>query len=58
MLVRHNPEFTDLARHFCGTPVRMPTCTRAEFRFDAVPWSAVGHAMPRSTRIEPPKRPT
>lgn len=56
VLVGHNPEFTDLASRFCGAPVLMPTCTRAEFRFDAEHWSAIGHSAPRRARIRTPKR--
>lgn len=56
MLVGHNPEFSDVAQRFCGAPIRMPTCSRAEFEFSASDWASVCGTRPRRARIELPKR--
>lgn len=44
MLVGHNPEFTDLARHFSSEITHMPTCAIAVFTFDTNTWSGIGEA--------------
>ena len=56
MLVGHNPEFTDLARHFSSDITDMPTCAFAEFTFDAQTWSAIGQVRPVRTEFDSPKQ--
>jgi phosphohistidine phosphatase len=55
MLVGHNPGFTELARHFDSAITHMPTCTMAEFRFDAKSWAGIGQARPVHTILDSPK---
>lgn len=56
MLVGHNPEFTDLARHFSNEIMQMPTCAIADFAFDAKSWSGIGQVTPVKTNFDSPKQ--
>jgi phosphohistidine phosphatase len=56
MLVGHNPGFTDLAHHFDSKITHMPTCTLAEFRFEAESWAGIGQAKPSRTIFDSPKQ--
>jgi len=42
MLVGHNPELTELARHLSREITHMPTCAIAQFTFSAKSWSDIG----------------
>ena len=57
MLVGHNPEMTELARHFSKDIPDMPTCAVAQFDFEADSWLDVGAGVPVTTRFEYPKKP-
>jgi phosphohistidine phosphatase len=56
MLVGHNPEVTDLARHFSSEIVRMPTCAIAEVTFDAQSWSEIRDVKPLGVALHCPKK--
>lgn len=55
MLVGHDPEFTALARRFCGKITRMPTCAVARFTFEAPSWSELGTLPPKGVILDYPK---
>ena len=56
MLVGHNPGFAELVHHFDSAITHMPTCSLAEFTFDARTWSGIGHARPARTTFDSPKQ--
>jgi len=56
ILFGHNPEFSELACRLCGKRVDMPTCTVAEFGFDANVWSAIGETKPTEVVLDSPKK--
>lgn len=56
LLVGHNPEMTELARHFSDAIPDMPTCAVAEFRFDADTWADIGALAPAASSFDSPKK--
>jgi phosphohistidine phosphatase len=56
MLFGHNPELTALAHRLSSEITHLPTCTAAEFRFDAKSWSKVGKAKPRRVALHYPRK--
>jgi phosphohistidine phosphatase len=56
MLVGHNPELTDLARHLSSEITHMPTCALAEFKFRIKTWSRIGQSMPAQATLDSPKQ--
>ena len=55
MLVGHNPELTELARHLSSEITDLPTCAIAEFTFEAKSWSEIGKAKPVQVALDYPK---
>lgn len=55
MLVGHNPEFTELAHHFCSGITHMPTCAIVVFAFDTGTWTGIGRVKPVKTHFDAPK---
>ena len=58
MLVGHNPELTELARHFSAEVPDMPTCAVAQFTFELQAWSDIGTAEPAAMTFDYPKKDT
>lgn len=56
MLVGHNPELTNLARHFSSEITHMATCAFAEFKFKTSAWSHIGRSMPVQATLDSPKQ--
>lgn len=56
MLVGHDPGLSDLAHRFCRAVDHLPTCTVAEFGFEADTWPQIGaSAFLKVTLDCPPK---
>lgn len=56
MLFGHNPQITDLARHFSGTIQRMPTGAVAGMTFDADAWADVGPDTLQRVEFDCPRK--
>lgn len=56
MLFGHNPELTELAHRLSSEITHMPTCTVAEFTFDAKSWSNIGKVKPAKVALDYPKK--
>jgi phosphohistidine phosphatase len=56
MLVGHNPAFTELAHRFSREITHMPTCSVAEFTFDAESWSDIGNARLANVTLDYPRK--
>jgi phosphohistidine phosphatase len=56
MLVGHNPEMSELARHFSRDLPEMPTAAVARIDFDVASWALVGSATPVAASLDFPKK--
>jgi len=55
MIVGHNPELTELARHFDADIVDLRTCALVELEFDIESWSDLAHTAPAIVMMDSPK---
>ena len=56
MLVGHNPEMSELARHFSAQMAEMPTAAVARIDFDVESWGLAGSTMPVAAVLDFPKK--
>jgi phosphohistidine phosphatase len=56
MLFGHNPALTELAHRLSRDMTHMPTCSVAEFKFDAKSWSRIGRIKPLKAALDCPKK--
>jgi phosphohistidine phosphatase len=56
MIVGHDPGLTQLARRFSGEVTEMPTCTVAQFTFNAKSWRELSKGTLEKVVLQRPKK--
>ncbi|MHB1869371.1 MAG: SixA phosphatase family protein [Steroidobacteraceae bacterium] len=56
MLVGHDPGLSELAHRFCRAIDHLPTCTVAEFAFEADTWSQIGSIAVLQVTLDCPRK--